>query len=393
MNSTFDRRAHDDTGGARVIVIDDDYAMGLSCRKILEKTGYAVQVFEDGLKGLDAVLAQRPDVVVVDLKMPGISGMEIIERVHTADPDMVMVVITGFATIGTAVEAIKVGAFDFIPKPFTPDELRLVVRRALGQRRLLLESHRLEMEREMLKRRFVTFVSHQLKSPLVAIRQYMDVLLRLEGTVGAAEQRKEWLARSSQRCDQLVSLIEDWLTLSRAESSELVQRRDPIDLSKALADVVEASKVNADGRHVSLALTLPDRELVIQGDAGCVNVVFSNLVDNAINYNRPEGSVSVVARVEGEEVCVAVKDTGHGIPEAFRSLVFEEFFRVGDHGAQTPPGTGLGLPITRKIVAEMGGKVELESEVGVGSTFTVRLPLASATGTGPAAPRQEEAPK
>ncbi len=390
MDSTFDRRAHDDTGGARVIVIDDDYAMGLSCRKILEKTGYAVQVFEDGLKGLEAVLAQRPDVVVVDLKMPGISGMEIIERVHTADPDLVMVVITGYPTIGTAVEAIKVGAFDFLPKPFTPDELRLVVRRALGQRRLLLDSHRLEMEREILKRRFVTFVSHQLKSPLVAIRQYMDVLLRLEGTVGAAEQRKEWLARSSQRCDQLVRLIEDWLTLSRAESSELVQRRDPLDLSKALKDVVEASRVHAEKRQVSLGLTLPDREIMVEGDAGCVNVVFSNLVDNAINYNRPEGRVSVTARVEGPEVCVAVADTGRGIPEAFRSMVFEEFFRVSDHGEQNPPGTGLGLPITRKIVSEMGGRIDLESEVGVGSTFTVRLPLLSAKRTGPTAPLQEE---
>ena len=90
---------------------------------------------------------------------------------------------------------------------------------------------------------------------------------------------------------------------------------------------------------------------------------------------------------------VAVTDTGRGIPEAFRSLVFEEFFRVNEHGEQTPPGTGLGLPITRKIVGEMGGRIDLESEVGVGSTFTVRLPLAAAKGADPTASRQEEAPK
>ena len=261
MERSFDRRAEEDMAGASVVVIDDDYAMGLSCRKILAKSGCAVQVFEDGTRGLEAVLAGRPDLVVVDLKMPGIGGMEVIARVHAADPDMVMVVITGYPTIGSAVEAIKAGAFDFLPKPFTPDELRLVARRAVGQRRLLLESHRLELERQMLKRRFMTFVSHQLKSPLVVIRQYVDVLLRLDGSAAAAEQRREWLERSRDRCDQLVRLIEDWLTLSRVEFSELVQRREPVDLRQVLTEVLRACEPQAELQHVALDVALPDRDL------------------------------------------------------------------------------------------------------------------------------------
>jgi two-component system, sensor histidine kinase and response regulator len=393
VESSFDRRADEDMIGATVVVIDDDYAMGLSCRKILAKSGYAVQVFEDGTKGLEAVLSQRPDLVVVDLKMPGISGMEVIGRVHAADPDMVMVVITGYPTIGSAVEAIKAGAFDFLPKPFTPDELRLVVRRALGQRRLLLQSHRLEQERQMLKRRFMTFVSHQLKSPLVVIRQYLDVLLRLDGSETAAEQRSEWLSRSRDRCDQLVRLIEDWLTLSRVEFSELVQRRDPVDLRKVLTETVGACEPQAELQHVALDLTLPEQGLVVGGDAGWVGVLFTNLVENAIKYNRQGGHVSVVARMDRGEVCVAVTDTGCGIPEECRSLVFEEFFRVNDRVEQAPPGTGLGLAITRKIVTELGGRIDLESEVGVGSTFTVRLPALSPESASPALRQQEEAPR
>lgn len=393
MESGFDRRAGDDVSGASVVVIDDDYAMGLSCRKILSKSGYAVEVFEDGTKGLEAVLAQRPDLVVVDLKMPGIGGMEVISRVHAADPDMVMVVITGYPTIGSAVEAIKAGAFDFLPKPFTPDELRLVVRRALGQRRLLLESHRLELEREMLKRRFMTFVSHQLKSPLVAIRQYMDVLLRLEGAEAAVEQRREWLTRSRDRCDQLVSLIEDWLTLSRVECSELVQRREPVDVGKVLAQTVEACEPQAELQRVSLGLTLPERELVVGGDAGCVSVLFTNLVENAIKYNRPGGRVSVAARVERGEVWVSVEDTGRGIPQEFQAMVFEEFFRVDDKCQKATSGTGLGLPITKKLVVEMGGRIELQSQVGVGSTFTVRLPLLDAGSAEPSVHAQGETPR
>jgi len=372
----------DDEGmpGARVVVIDDDYAMRLSCRQILAKSGYAVEVFEDGAKGLEAVLAQRPDLVVVDLKMPGISGMDVIDRTHAIDPDMVVVVITGYPTIGSAVDAIKAGAYDFLPKPFTPDELRLVVKRAVGRRRLLLESHRLELERELLKRRFVTFVSHQLKSPLTAIRQYMDVLLRLEGTPEAEKQRAEWLERSRHRCDLMVRLIEDWLTLSRAECSELVRRREPLDVHKALSDIVRACEDQAQRQKVTLELALPERELMVAGDEGCVGVMFSNLVENAIAYNRPGGKVSVAARVDRGEVCVSVSDTGRGIPEEFHTLVFDEFFRVKDDGEPTPAGTGLGLPISRRIATEMGGRIDVESEVGVGSTFTVRLPLLPSEG-------------
>lgn len=371
--------------GARIVVIDDDYAMRLSCRQILAKTGYDVEVFEDGAKGVEAILDQRPDLVVVDLKMPGISGMDVIGRARAIDPDMVVVVITGYPTIGSAVEAIKAGAFDFLPKPFTPDELRVVVKRALGRRRLLLESHRMELERELLKRRFVTFVSHQLKSPLVAIRQYMDVLLRLEGTPEASEQREEWLTRSRTRCDQMVRLIEDWLILSRAECSELVRRRDPVGLGEILEEVTEACQPKALEAGVSLDLVLPGGDLVVAGDAGCVGVLFSNLVENAIAYNRPDGRVHVSVRVERGEVCVAVADTGRGIPEECRSLVFDEFFRVTSEGEPGPAGTGLGLPISKRIVTEMGGRIDLQSEMGVGSTFTVRIPLLSADSV-PAAP-------
>lgn len=385
------RSADEAVQGARVVVIDDDYAMRLSCRQILTKSGYAVEVFEDGAKGLEAVLSERPDLVVVDLKMPGISGMEVISRIHAVDPDQVVVVITGYPTIGSAVEAIRAGAFDFLPKPFTPDELRLVVRRAVDRRRLVLESHRLEMEREILRRRVATFVSHQLKTPLVAIRQYMDVLLRLEGSEGVAEQREEWLTRSRHRCDQLVRLIEDWLTLSRSECSDLAWRHEPLNLAKVLEVTVEACEARADECGVSLDLTLPDRELVVAGDEGCLGVLFTNLVENAVHYNRPGGRISVVARVERGEACVSVTDTGRGIAEEHRSLVFEEFFRVEKDSDEGHGGTGLGLPISRRIAQEMGGKIDLDSEVGVGSTFTVRLPLLNREGMTPPVEHREEA--
>ena len=163
----------------RVVVIDDDNAMRLSCRQILGRMGLAVETYSDGAQGLAGVAREKPGLVVVDLKMPGLSGLEVLCRIHEIDPSIVVVVITGYATIDTAIEAMKAGAYDFLPKPFAPDQLRVIVSRALERRRLAAESRRLEVEREMLKRRFVSFVSHQLKSPLAAIHQYLDLIDRL----------------------------------------------------------------------------------------------------------------------------------------------------------------------------------------------------------------------
>ncbi len=128
-----------------IVVIDDDYAMRLSCRKILSKMGFRVEAFEDGGQGLEGVTTLKPSLVLVDLKMPGISGMEVVARIHEVRPEVVLVVITGYPTIDTAVGAMQRGAYDFLPKPFSPDELRLIVNRGLEHHRLSLEMQRGEM--------------------------------------------------------------------------------------------------------------------------------------------------------------------------------------------------------------------------------------------------------
>jgi len=180
-----------------IVVIDDDRVMRLSCSKILTGIGCRVETFEDGLQGLDGVARIKPDLVVVDLKMPGISGMEVISRIHQMEPDIVVIVITGYPTVDSAVEAMKKGAFDFLPKPFSPDELRLIVGRGLEHRRLLQRSRQLEEEREHFKRRLDQLVSDQLKTPLtmtfrqeLGLQEVMEVICnegrRLTGASSSA---------------------------------------------------------------------------------------------------------------------------------------------------------------------------------------------------------------
>lgn len=359
---------------ARIVVIDDDAAICLACNKILLKEGYQVQTFADGLRGLEAVTRWKPDLVVVDLKMPGISGMEILRRVHDFDPQIIIVVITGYATIDTAVEAMKSGAYDFLPKPFAPDPLRLIVRRGLEHRRLLIESRQHEVERELIRRRFVTFISHQLQSPLAAIYQYLDVMRQMEDTAATAARRQEWLERCLLRVADLQALIRDWLTLAKAEEHVLVTQRHPVDVRPILEEILKSYEQMAAAAGVTLQARLPQEACLVWGNRHCLNVLFDNLIVNAVKYNRPGGRVTVVVESLPEgEVAVSVSDTGVGIPEKYRRFLFEEFFRIPREGGETKPGTGLGLAICRKVVSEMGGSIEVESEVGVGTTFRVRL--------------------
>lgn len=372
---------------ARIVVIDDDFAIRLACEKILARAGYRVEAFEDGEAGLSAVRERRPDLCVVDLKMPGLSGLEVVSRIREIDPLVLVIVITGYATVETAVDAMKEGAYDFLPKPFTPDELRIIVERGLEHRRLRLAARASELEREMLKRRFLSFVSHQLRTPLVAIHQYLDVMRRLGDAPGAAEKRADWIDRCLARTSELQELIDDWLTLSRLEGGRTMAREiRPVEVGPVVETVVRSYEEMARQEGVELSVDLPEPGPVARADRNCLSVLVDNLVTNAIKYNRPGGSVEVSARLVGEEVVVAVRDTGVGIEPAVRERLFDEFYRVREDAPGAPKGTGLGLPICRRIVGELGGAIEVESEPGAGSTFRVRLPAAEGTtGAGAAA--------
>ncbi|UCF19635.1 MAG: hybrid sensor histidine kinase/response regulator [Gemmatimonadota bacterium] len=360
-----------------IVVIDDDYAMRLSCRQTLSKSGYPVEVFEDGAQGLEGVARLKPALVLVDLKMPGLSGMEVIARIHEIDPNIVIVVITGYATIHTAVDAMKAGAYDFLPKPFKPDELRLIVRRGLERRRLHLESRQAEIERELLKRRFVTFVSHQLKSPLAAIHQYLDILKRLGDTEETRARQGEWLDRCLVRSRELQQIINDWLTLASVEGETFSRQRVEVDLNEVVSGILKAYEKTAEESGVSLHNELLGNAYLVRGDRNCLSVLFDNLIINAIKYNKPSGCVTVSGMEREGEVVIEIKDTGIGIPDKYREFLFDEFFRVKNGDPGKTAGTGLGLPICKRIVSELGGSIEVESTENIGSVFRVRLPAFS----------------
>jgi FixJ family two-component response regulator len=160
----------------RILVIDDDEALQQSVRMILAGEGYLLEAAFGGESGLEKFGQFNPDIVLVDLRMPGLGGLDVLPKLKAMDPDCVAIVITGYATIERAVEAMKWGAYDFLPKPFSPNQLRLIVARGLERRRLVRETVKLRREKEIMRNNFISMVSHELRSPLNAVQQNLMVI-------------------------------------------------------------------------------------------------------------------------------------------------------------------------------------------------------------------------
>ena len=358
----------------KIFVIDDDPVMRLSCYKILDKDGFYVETYEDGEQGLARIKIEKPDILVVDLKMPKIGGLEVIARVHKIDPEICIIVITGYATIGTAVEAMKTGAYDFLPKPFTPDELRLIVTRGLERSELTKQSRRLKQDKENLERRFITFVSHQLQSPLVAVQQYLDIIQHLGDCENRQQLQDEWIKRSIARIKELLLIVRDWLTISKIESGQFIDNKSSVFLSNILNELMKSYEPMAMKKNIRFISEISDNLSSIYSHERCLKMLFSNLIVNAIKYNKPSGYIKVTTSENTEEVIIKVEDNGIGIAKDKIEFIFEEFYRIKDEQTRNIPGTGLGLPICKKIAKESGGGITAESELQKGTVFTVKLP-------------------
>jgi len=362
---------------ATILVIDDEESMRDSCCQVLAKNGYRVETADDGNTGLRKVGQLKPDLALVDLKMPGLSGMELLEKIEDIDPNIVSVVITGYATIESAVEAMKRNAYDFLPKPFTPDQLRIVISRGLERRRLTLESARLQREKEVMRENFITLASHQLRSPLASAKQYLVVILA--GFAGdVANKQKQMVEKASKYIDELLQLISDWLDMSRIEAGKLTEQFESVAVDAVVSESVELLKPLAEAKNVTLETHFCDGLPAVQGNRESLKQAFTNLLSNAINYNKERGTVTVSTTEQDDCLVVDVSDTGIGISQENVSFIFDQFFRVKAKETRGITGSGLGLPIAKRIIEAHNGSIKVVSELGKGTTFSIFLPKSGA---------------
>jgi two-component system sensor histidine kinase/response regulator len=358
---------------SKILIIDDEEVVRDSCTLILEGGDYELATATDGTGGLKLVQEFQPDLVFVDLKMPGVSGFEVLDKIQEADPTIVTIVITGYATVNSAVDAMKKGAFDFLPKPFTPDEFRLITRRGLEKRELVLETIALRREREMLREHFAAIVSHELKSPLGAVQQNLYVLTaQLSGQL--TDEQKNRLERCKSRIDDLMKLIHTWLRVISADIGKIRESFKPISMNEVISKATESVQPQAARKDIEILTSVEEPPGVVDGDEVTLTEGLVNVIGNAVKYSRDGSQIRVKAERRDGHVVVSVTDTGVGISKEDLPHILEDFY-VGKTGVAVK-SSGLGLALTRRIIETHNGSISVESELGKGSTFMIQLPLA-----------------
>ena len=371
----------------RVLVIDDEAGMRVGASRVLdgfqvalpdtdENVRMEVALAESGEEGLEKMETSKFDIVLLDHKLPGMYGLDVLERLNQRRDDALVIMITAYASLDVAVSATKRGAFDFLAKPFTPEELRDAVRKAARHHILRWQARKLAQEKRQVRFQFLSVLVHELKAPLVAVEGYLRLLQ--EGADPETAARA--VDRSLVRLDGMRKLIVDLLDLTRIESGQKAREFASVDLVEVARAAIETALPAAQERSIALELHAPD-PVVMQADRGEIEIMLNNLVSNAVKYNRDGGRVDVTLSDGPAGVTMVVKDTGIGMTKEETAKLFGEFVRIKNAKTRNILGSGLGLSILRKLATLYGGDVTVASQPDVGTTFTVHLP-AVAPGNG-----------
>ncbi len=362
---------------ARLLVVDDEAAQMQALCDTLQDHGYEVQGCSDGASALAALRRAPFDLLLADLMMPGMNGIELLRSALQIDPMLVGIIMTGEGTIGTAVEAMRSGALDYILKPFKLSAMLPVLGRGLAMRKLRVENAALErqvrehaVELEATNRELDAFtrsVSHDLRAPLHSVMGLSELLL---GQLGPQlpDDKRTWLVEIERSARQMNQLIDALMRLSRLGRHAL--NLQPVDLASLVRGVVDDERHEHPQRAVTLRIgELPE----VVADASLLRQVFVNLLSNAFKFTRHAAQAVIEVRCErrGDERVFVVRDNGAGFDMARAGRLFDAFQRL--HKPDEFEGSGVGLSIVQRIVQRHGGRIWAEAAPGQGASFFFTL--------------------
>lgn len=379
----------------RILVVDDQAAFLRALCDTLRDRGYDAIGFAAADEALISMRTATFDLLLVDLMMPGIDGIALVQEARAIDPDLACIMMTGEGTIASAVRAMKIGALDYIIKPFKISAIIPILARALETRELRMKNAKLEHQlREHVaelyavnksldaakqqaeqanheKSAFLSNMSHELRTPLNAILGFSRILAEDSMPLNAA-QKKDFANDIRQAGEHLLTLINEILDLAKVESGTLTLSMEGVAISELLQECKSMIEPLANRRGIDVLL--PEKNSVlVRADRTRLKQVLINLLSNAIKYNRDHGTATVHCVAPGDgHVYISVQDTGAGLNAAQLEEIFQPFNRLGQE-FRHEEGTGIGLVLTKRIVESMQGEIAVTSTVGVGSTFEIKL--------------------
>ncbi|HSN50630.1 MAG TPA: hybrid sensor histidine kinase/response regulator [Bacteroidales bacterium] len=367
----------------KILVVDDEPGIRSGVTRILRgfrvdypfmEEAYSFEILEasSGEEGIEIIDNNCPDIVLLDNKLPGIQGVEVLEYIRKKQYNIVVVMITSYASLELAVKATSDGAFDFIPKPFTPQELRSSIENITKKVFLKKMTKTLKDTGKQIRFQFLSVLSHELKSPLNAIEGYLKMAKEHEFGENIAEY-DQILDRSLERIKGMRSLILDMLDLTKVESGKGTRLIAETDLMQVARNAIDAIQPYSIQRDIRIQLKGPEK-LVMMVDADEMEIIFNNLISNAIKYNVDGGTVDFSLSEEEEDIIISVQDSGIGMSDAEMTRLFQDFVRIRNEKTKNISGSGLGLSIVKKLAQNYGGRIDVSSIPDKGSKFVVTLP-------------------
>jgi len=368
----------------KILVVDDEPGIRSGVIRILRNFKvdypfmdefYEFELFEaaDGEEGIRIADSEQPDIVLLDNKLPGIQGVEVLEYIRNKKYDMFVVMITSYASLELAVKATHDGAVDFIPKPFTPLELKSSLETIVKQIYLKRMAREMKQQGKQIRFQFLSVLSHELKAPLNAVEGYLNIIKdrQLGDNIN---DYNEFIDRSLKRLTGMRNLIFDLLDLTKIESGKQSQRAENVDLVTIVRNAIDTMMPFAIQKEVDVALNAPEKMIKFI-DPEEMEIILNNLISNAIKYNRQSGTVKIdLAEADGKTK-IRVEDSGIGINKEDQAMLFKDFSRIKNPKTKNITGSGLGLSIVKKIVELNKGTISVESEPDKGTVFTVTLPV------------------
>lgn len=363
-------RQEQDRGG--ILVVDDESVIRDLCAKVLK--GYRIYHAGDGEEAMQVIAHEPVDVVLTDVMMPRMNGIELLQTIKAQQPNMAVIIMTGYSDRETILSALKADADDFISKPINLLQLQTTIQKVLEKQALKAEL--LQLKRmDRLKTDFLGLVSHKLKTPITAISLFIQNLARGIGDPDDPGFR-ETLDLILEESSYLGYLIKDLLFYSDVvlqESPQRLERVNPRDLAMEALGQLESFYANKGVKHQhAFPLALPDLDL----DRRQIGFILYALLENALKFTPRGGMVTLRGSVDEEEVRLTVEDTGQGIPAEELPKVFEKFYQVDPDNTGQVRGFGLGLFYARQFAKNHGASIQIESSPGAGTKASLILPRA-----------------
>lgn len=382
-----------------ILVVDDDEMVRYVLTEKLNESGFSAIAAGDGYDAVEIFQKTPFDAVLLDLKMPGMDGIETLKELLRHNPNVPVIMVTAFGDIATAVESIKLGAYDFVEKPPQISRIILTLRRAIEKAALereikslgrsVAETSTLKLandkliELDRIKTAFLSSISHELRTPLTSIIGYAEInkikLAKLVPDIPDAKivreigHVEENLGILMTEARKLTELIDNVLELTAMEAGTATWTWAPVSIQEIMEDAITSKAASFRKKSIELVTDIRGDLPSIRGDRRRLYQVVIHLLSNALKFTD-HGRVTCSAVKENNGITICIADTGKGIPDSQHRAIFDKFRQLGETLTSKPKGVGVGLPICKLIVEYHGGTLNVASTPDKGSVFTIILP-------------------